>query len=143
MVVAQRLSSNGSPFEDITLCRSLVGALQYLTITRPDLAHLVNSVSQYLHAPTNEHFHAASFVTSRALFTLVYHSLPPLLLALLSILMLIGPAILTLNTLLQSTLSTWVTILSLGVPKSNPQALTSAVNLNTVLWLPLLLKFYG
>ncbi|XP_042962422.1 uncharacterized mitochondrial protein AtMg00810-like [Carya illinoinensis] len=52
MVVGQRLSS------DVTLYRSLVGALQYLTITRPDLAHFVNSVSQFLHAPTADHFQA-------------------------------------------------------------------------------------
>ncbi|WVZ57884.1 hypothetical protein U9M48_008219 [Paspalum notatum var. saurae] len=31
---------------------SIVGALQYLTITRPDLAYSVNKVCQYLHAPT-------------------------------------------------------------------------------------------
>uniref|UniRef100_A0A2N9I5H9 Integrase catalytic domain-containing protein n=1 Tax=Fagus sylvatica TaxID=28930 RepID=A0A2N9I5H9_FAGSY len=28
----------------------------YLTITRPDIAHAVNSVSQFLHAPTADHF---------------------------------------------------------------------------------------
>ncbi|RVW62469.1 Retrovirus-related Pol polyprotein from transposon RE2 [Vitis vinifera] len=33
-------------------------ALQYLTITRPDIAHAVNSVSQFLHAPTIDHFFA-------------------------------------------------------------------------------------
>jgi hypothetical protein len=27
-----------------------------LTITRPDIAHAVNSVSQFLHSPTNDHF---------------------------------------------------------------------------------------
>nr|CAN63636.1 hypothetical protein VITISV_017183 [Vitis vinifera] len=45
MIVSQRLSSEGVPFADSTLYHSLVSALQYLTITRPDLAHLVNSVS--------------------------------------------------------------------------------------------------
>ncbi|GFS29102.1 hypothetical protein Acr_00g0005400 [Actinidia rufa] len=39
MVVAHHLSSDGSPFTDVTLYRSLVGALQYLTITRPNLTH--------------------------------------------------------------------------------------------------------
>lgn len=58
MVVAQHLSSDGPPFADVTLFRSLVGALQYLTITRPDLTYSVNSVSQYLHAPTDDHFQA-------------------------------------------------------------------------------------
>ncbi|GJY96143.1 uncharacterized mitochondrial protein-like protein [Tanacetum coccineum] len=40
----------------IQLYRSLVGALQYLTITRPDLSYAVNQVSQFLHAPTIAHF---------------------------------------------------------------------------------------
>ena len=56
MVVSQHLIVDGSPFSDPTLYRSLVGALQYLTITRPDIAHAVNSVSQFLHAPIVDHF---------------------------------------------------------------------------------------
>lgn len=38
--------------------RSLVGALQYLTITRPDLSYAVNHVSQFLQSPTVSHFSA-------------------------------------------------------------------------------------
>ncbi|KAI3514490.1 hypothetical protein L1887_12931 [Cichorium endivia] len=49
-------TSEGSPFSDPTLYRSLVGALQYLTITRPDLSYAVNQASQFLHAPTESHF---------------------------------------------------------------------------------------
>lgn len=36
--------------------RSLVEALQYLTITRPDLSYAVNHVSQFLQSPTESHF---------------------------------------------------------------------------------------
>jgi histone deacetylase 1/2 len=36
--------------EDSTRYRSLVGALQYLTLTRPDISFAVNKVCQYLHA---------------------------------------------------------------------------------------------
>jgi histone deacetylase 1/2 len=44
--------------EDATRYKSIVGALQYLTITRPDLAFAVNKVCQYLHSPTTEHWTA-------------------------------------------------------------------------------------
>jgi histone deacetylase 1/2 len=45
--------------EDSTKYRSVVGALQYLTLTRPDLSYAVNKVCQYLHAPTTMHWTAA------------------------------------------------------------------------------------
>jgi histone deacetylase 1/2 len=44
--------------EGITLYRSTVGALQYLTITRPDIAYSVNKVCQYLQEPTDIHWGA-------------------------------------------------------------------------------------
>jgi histone deacetylase 1/2 len=44
--------------EDSTRYRSLVGALQYLTLTRPDISFSVNKVCQFLHAPTTTHFSA-------------------------------------------------------------------------------------
>lgn len=46
----------GAMFSDLTRYRSLVGALQYLTITRPDLSYAINQASQFLHAPTETHF---------------------------------------------------------------------------------------
>ena len=44
--------------EDGTKYRSIVGALQYLTLTRPDLSYSVNKVCQFLHAPTTNHWTA-------------------------------------------------------------------------------------
>lgn len=35
----------------------MVGALQYLTMTRPDIAYAVNIVSQFMHAPRTTHMH--------------------------------------------------------------------------------------
>jgi len=40
---------------DATNYRSVVGALQYLTLTRPDISYSVNKVCQFLHAPTTSH----------------------------------------------------------------------------------------
>jgi hypothetical protein len=44
---------------DPTPFRSLVGALQYATFTRPDIAFAVNRVCQFMHKPSTVHFVAA------------------------------------------------------------------------------------
>lgn len=56
MVVSKTPSANGPLFSNPTFYRFLIGALQYLTITRPDIAHAINSVSQFLHSPTEDHY---------------------------------------------------------------------------------------
>jgi histone deacetylase 1/2 len=45
---------DGDPLgpKDITEYRSIVGALQYLTLTRRDISFAVNKVCQFLHKPT-------------------------------------------------------------------------------------------
>jgi hypothetical protein len=43
---------------DATKYKSIVGALQYLTLTRPNLPFDVNKVCQFLHTPTDEHWAA-------------------------------------------------------------------------------------
>ncbi|GKV35759.1 hypothetical protein SLEP1_g43979 [Rubroshorea leprosula] len=53
----QKLAASDSPpYLDSTKYRSIVGALQYLTFTRPDIAFAVHQVCQYMHAPTQNHF---------------------------------------------------------------------------------------
>ncbi|KAH9800558.1 hypothetical protein KPL71_000705 [Citrus sinensis] len=46
----------GKEFEYPTLYRSIVGGLQYLILTRPDIAHSVHKLDQYLSAPTLQHW---------------------------------------------------------------------------------------
>ncbi|XP_028964954.1 uncharacterized mitochondrial protein AtMg00810-like [Malus domestica] len=53
----QLLVAEGNPLADPTHYMSLVRALQYLTFTHPDIAHLVNVVCQYMTHPTDLHMH--------------------------------------------------------------------------------------
>jgi histone deacetylase 1/2 len=58
---SEKLSRHeGSPLgpKDATNYRSVVGALQYLTLIRPDISFAVNKVCQFLHAPTTSHWAA-------------------------------------------------------------------------------------
>ena len=76
MVVSQHLSSDGPLFSDPTLYRSLVGALQYLTITRLDISYAVNSISQFLHSPTEGHFLAVKGILRYVKGTLRFGLMP-------------------------------------------------------------------
>ncbi|KAF5466537.1 hypothetical protein F2P56_016455, partial [Juglans regia] len=49
---------DGANFSDPSLYRSVVGALQYLSLTRPDIAFSVNKVCQFMHKPTDKHWSA-------------------------------------------------------------------------------------
>ncbi|PKU86287.1 Retrovirus-related Pol polyprotein from transposon TNT 1-94 [Dendrobium catenatum] len=44
------------PFSDPTLYRRLAGSLQYLSITRPDIAFATNQACQHMHQPTVQNF---------------------------------------------------------------------------------------
>ncbi|KAM2192422.1 hypothetical protein ACFX1Q_028113 [Malus domestica] len=52
----------GSLLPNPTEYRSIVGGLQYLTWTRPDLAFAVNWLCQFMHSPREQHFQAAKRV---------------------------------------------------------------------------------
>jgi hypothetical protein len=46
---------DGSTITNTTLYRSTVGSLQYLSLTRPDIAFVVNKVSQFMQDPRDSH----------------------------------------------------------------------------------------
>jgi hypothetical protein len=56
--------ASGDPLsaEDSTRYRSVVGALQYLSLTRPDISFCVNRVCQFLSAPTTTHWAAVKHI---------------------------------------------------------------------------------
>lgn len=54
-----QLSAFGSdPVRDVQLYRSIVGALQYVTITRPEISFSVNKVCQFMQNPLEIHWQA-------------------------------------------------------------------------------------
>jgi hypothetical protein len=58
--ISQKLQpSTDDVLPDPTQYRSLVGALQYATFTRPDITYAVNQVCQYMHKPNSTHLVAA------------------------------------------------------------------------------------
>jgi hypothetical protein len=95
-VVGNHLSAEGQLFSDPTLFRSLAGALQYLTITRPDLSFSVNSICQFMHAPTDDHFRALKriYAMLKAQFIMVFSCIKYPLIIFLPILMRTGLVVL-------------------------------------------------
>ncbi|XP_016191654.1 uncharacterized protein LOC107632496 [Arachis ipaensis] len=52
-----KLSAHGdSNFDNPQLYRSVIGSLQYLTVTRPEISYSVHKMSQFVQAPLNTHW---------------------------------------------------------------------------------------
>jgi len=54
----KHLPNQGEPFLDSGRYRRLVGKLNYLTFTRPNIFFAVSVVSQFLNSPCQEHMNA-------------------------------------------------------------------------------------
>ncbi|XP_021826915.1 uncharacterized protein LOC110767631 [Prunus avium] len=67
--------TTGLPLSDPSIYRQLVGTLQYLTLTRPDIAYAVQSVSQFMGSPTDLHMEAVKRIL-RYLKGTLGHGLP-------------------------------------------------------------------
>jgi hypothetical protein len=53
---SSKLSSDGEPFFDAPLHHSLAGALQYLTLTRPELSYAIQQACLFMHDPRVPHY---------------------------------------------------------------------------------------
>jgi histone deacetylase 1/2 len=72
MTVTDRLSAHEGTLltaDEATRYRSIVGGLQYLTLTRPDISFAVNKVCQFLHAPRDPHWTAVKRILRFIKFT--------------------------------------------------------------------------
>jgi hypothetical protein len=49
-------------FSDVTCFHQILGALQYLIFTRPDICFVVNRACQFMHAPTDSHWVAVKHI---------------------------------------------------------------------------------
>lgn len=55
-IVTKAPSTTSASLSDPTFYRSIVGGLQYVTLTWPDICFAVNKVCQFMQAPTYEHW---------------------------------------------------------------------------------------
>lgn len=59
MATSPKLSLHfGSKLSDPTKYRATIGNLQYLAFMKPDISYAVNRLSQFMHAPTADHWNA-------------------------------------------------------------------------------------
>lgn len=75
MASSTKLSKYGSNHvSDPTFFRSIVGGLEYATITRPEISYSVNKVCQFLFAPLEDHWKAVKRIL-RYLQGTIHHGL--------------------------------------------------------------------
>jgi len=66
--------ADGSSSVDSTEYRRVIGALQYLSLTRPDISFTVNKLSQFMHSPTQTHWTATKRLL-RYLKNTIFHGI--------------------------------------------------------------------
>ncbi|XP_043721108.1 uncharacterized mitochondrial protein AtMg00810-like [Telopea speciosissima] len=62
MATSPPSDSGGALMDDPTRYRSIVGALQYVTLTQPNVAFSVNRVYQFMHALIDSHWAMVKYI---------------------------------------------------------------------------------
>ena len=129
-----KLDHTGPFLSNPTEYRSIVGGLQYLTWTRPDLSFVVNQICQFMHAPREQHLQAAKRVL-RYLRGTVSEGVwfKRVLSILLPFPMQTGKDVHLIDVPQLVIVSLWVPILLAGVARNNPLLQDHPLKLNTVL----------
>ena len=126
---------------DATLFRSIVGAIQYLTFTRPDIIHALNQVCQHFSNPTLANLRAINrilqYLKGTQHFGLRYLYKSPS--SSMAFVMFIGLVVPPPDVVLQDIVFSLELIAFLGVPRSKQQLLNRVIRQNIILWrMPLL-----
>lgn len=114
---------DGTATFDSTEFRRVIGSLQYLSLTRPDISFAVNKLSQFMHKPTHLHWTAAKRLL-RYLKHIIFHGIHIWKTTAWNLTTYFDAdwAITLMITLLpRPTSASWVTIPYLGAPRSKEQ----------------------
>uniref|UniRef100_A0A803Q1K7 Reverse transcriptase Ty1/copia-type domain-containing protein n=1 Tax=Cannabis sativa TaxID=3483 RepID=A0A803Q1K7_CANSA len=134
---------DGEPHTDVISYRSLIGALQYYTLTRPDISFLVNKLCQFLHVPTSVHYQGAKRVIHylKGMAHLDILLIP--LMNFIALLMLIGHCVSMIDGVLVPTVFIWVITSFHGLQQNRKLFLVLVPCRNTTLLPMSHMKFCG
>ena len=142
---AKLSATDGAPVADATQYRSLAGALQYLTLTRPDLAYAVQQVCLFMHDPREPYLALLKRIlryVKGTLSTGLHIGAGPVS-SLTAYSMQTGQAVQTLGDLLRATVSSSATTWCLGPPNDKLLSLVRVRRPSIVLWRTLWLRPAG
>ncbi|XP_019160464.1 PREDICTED: uncharacterized protein LOC109157036 [Ipomoea nil] len=119
--VTKAVTPSEELFDNPTQYRRIVGALQYVTITRPDLSYAVNRLCQFMHSPTVDHWALVKRVLRYIKGTLDYGLCltPSASTAYMPTPTLTGLGVRWIGRVRAGMQSFWVRISYLGYPRSN------------------------